>query len=139
MGMGYGANFAEVIEQEDLEKLVPKEFNEFLNVCDEDDTSFDEVAERIQQDDFDNISVYYDQISLSLIVKVQEKYLKLCAAFKRKTKLTLELNYHNSEDQGDRYDDVSGHYWSVDGLYQLSPAGKKLSKIVKRKFFVTYG
>ena len=128
MGMGYGANFAEVIEQEDLEKLVPKEFNEFLNVCDEDDTSFDEVAERIQQDDFDNISV-----------KVQEKYLKLCAAFKRKTKLTLELNYHNSEDQGDRYDDVSGHYWSVDGLYQLSPAGKKLSKIVKRKFFVTYG
>jgi hypothetical protein len=126
MGMGYGANFAEVIEQEDLEKLVPKELNEFLDVCDEDDTSFDEVAEGIQYDEYTS-------------VKVHKKYRKLRAAFKRKTKLTLELHYHNSDDQGSCYDDVSGVYWSVDGMYQLSPAGKKLSKMVERKFFVTFG
>jgi hypothetical protein len=128
MGMGYGSNFAEVIDQEKLKKLVPKELKEFLEVCEEDDTNFEEVAELIQRDDFDNISV-----------KVQEKYLKLRAAFTLKTKLTLELHYHNSDDEGSCYDDVSGVYWSVDGMYELSPAGKKLSKIVERKFFVTYG
>jgi len=126
MPMGYGSNFAEVIEQEELEKLVPDELKDFLDVIDKDDECLEGVAQNI--DDPDNVSV-----------NVQEKYLKLRAAFMKKTRLELELRFHDSDDAGDCYDEVNGAFWSVDGMYQLSPAGKKMSKVIERKFFVTHG
>ena len=59
------------------------------------------------------------------------------------TQLTLEDHeapfYDHSEDDGDRYDEVSGVYWSVDGMYELSEAGKKMKEYVSRKSFVMFG
>jgi hypothetical protein len=74
-----------------------------------------------------------------------EKELKgllknLQEAFKKKSGgLDLALGFHDSDDRGDRYDEVNGLYWWVDGMYQLTAAGKRFRKDVTRKFFVQFG
>ena len=47
--------------------------------------------------------------------------------------------FHNADNDGDRYDDVSGGFFHVDGVYRLTPAGKKFAGKIERKFFVTFG
>ena len=47
-------------------------------------------------------------------------------------------------DEGDRYDDVNGAYWSVDGLYEetkkFKDFKKKFKKIkIERSHFVNFG
>lgn len=127
MGHGAGSNYADVISWKDLKKLCPKETRAIPNLgflC------------RFISDGFD-------------IRFVDAKILKnswenLKAAFAKATKvgksrLTLSAGYHDQESEGDRYDEVSGGYFAVHGLYQETPAGKKIGKKVTRKFFVTYG
>jgi len=77
------------------------------------------------------------------IAAIKDALAALQSAFMKATKvgksrLELFLGYHD-EESGDRYDDVSGVYWSVVGAYQLSGAGKKYQDYIERKFFVSFG
>lgn len=65
--------------------------------------------------------------------------MNLREAFTKKTGLTLYLGFHNSSDEGDRYDEVKGAYWGVGGMYELTKAGKEMDKYVDRRMFVQYG
>jgi hypothetical protein len=129
MGMGYGAAFGEIIQPEDIEKLCPKQWAAFIKALDEteDGETIDSFAQEAmfgENDPEANSAVVYKQ---------------LCEAFEKKTGLSLGVSYHDSESEGSRYDDVDGSYWWVEGMYQLSPAGKKMEKVVQRMFWVNFG
>lgn len=131
MGMGYGANFAEVIEEKDIAKLCPKEYEAYSETLENSDVvdNLNEFAMEASQGGdlsrFDN--------------EFKKAYEKLINAFHKKTGLHLNINYHSSKDNGDRYDEVDEFFWEVGGMYQLTKAGKKMQKYVQRKFFVTFG
>ena len=130
MGMGYGANYADVMEDEDVKKLCPYYWKRFADAINEDEEMED-------VDDFAR-ELYFDEIDENDSVMVA--YKALCQALYNETEgLEFSLGFHDHEDNGDRYDEVNGHYWSVDGLYELTKAGKKFHDKVDRKFFVTFG
>ena len=134
MGMGFGANFAEVVEPETLRKLVPKEYADLDKAIKySSHACLDGVAQAIQAGDMSKKNKG-DKAILKAIKGVQ-------AAFAAKFPgLSLELGYHDADNDGDCYDDLSGAYWHVDGLYVLSNGAKKLGKKNwERKFFVTLG
>jgi len=125
MSMGYAANFADVIEQDFVKKQCPQEFENFIQALDKnEDITVESFAQNAQ--DFDEKS------------KEGKTYIELCEAFEKKTGLSLYISYHDP-DNGDRYDDVNGILWCVDGVYQLTKAGKKHQKQIERKFWVSFG
>jgi len=126
MSMGYGAAFAETIEEDSIKKFVKKEFETFMGCAEDCKLDLEDFARNI---DYDREDCDKDLL---------KAYDNLCNAFKKKTGLYLNVAFH-SPDDGDSYDEVSGIYWNVDGMYQLTPAGKKMEKCVNRKFFVTFG
>ena len=91
-------------------------------------SSEEEFAQKAQREDLDEGS--QDQ---------QDLYKTLQETFKLKTGLDLAIRFHDSDNQGDCYDDVNGVFWDVDGVYQYSPAGEKFKDFIERKFYVTYG
>ena len=126
MGSGYAGAYADVIEEDSIKKFCPQEFQDLMDVVEEMEGDMGMVARDIEYQDFDEDSDVY------------KCYTKLVDAFKEKTGLDLYIGYH-SEDDGDRYDEVSEVYWSVDGMYELSEAGKKMKEYVSRKSFVIFG
>ena len=128
MGMGYGADYADVIEEKAIKKFCKKEFEIFMACVEGCKLDFEEFAQNSSYTQFDG----YDK---DLI----KSYTNLYDAFKKKTGLMLELSFHDADSYGDRYDQVSGAYWAVDGMYQLTPAGKKMKKYVERCMFVNFG
>ena len=128
MGMGYGANYAEVVEDTFVKKTCPKEHTAFYQAIADKEEDFETVAQNIQLDDKKEIPL-----------KVRKAYIALTKAFNKKTGLNLGIGYHCIEDNGDRYDDVNGAYWCVGGVWTRTPAGKKYRAQITRSFFVTYG
>ena len=125
------AGCADVIEESFIEEVAGKQLAEFWKAVDDNSNfSREEVANDSMCDDLERYGVNSDILS---------KYRKLQKAFKKATKLSLQLNFHNADESGSRYDDVNGVFWSVDGMYALTPAGKKYQKKVNRAFFTTFG
>jgi len=130
MGMGYGAGFADVIEEDEIKKLCPKEFYALRELVDKDDqTDWDSLAR----------AGICCEIEGECGEEISKAYEKLCRAFKKKTGLSLSINFHDKQDEGDRYDEVDGPYWIVDGMYELTPAGRKMEGKVQRRLFVHFG
>jgi hypothetical protein len=128
MGMGYGANYADVVEQDELKKLVPMEFKALENA--------------VLKEDDEDLDFYLSEIACGNDVpeEVQDAYHKIVDAVYEKTKMSVEVFYHNSEDHGDRYDEIEGVFWHVDNLYIENPQiPRGFRQKVTRNFFVTYG
>lgn len=130
MGMGYGANYADVMEDKNIKKLCPNTFQGLVTAIKMDEYAggdLDDFAQLLNTQEIEPDSeahIAYDQLKL---------------AFKRATGLELILCYHDCDEYGDRYDEVNGHFWHIDGVYDLSEAGKKFQDKIKRKFYVTFG
>jgi len=125
MGMGYAANYAEVIEDKNVGVICPVEHRAFMVSLKAHDMTLDEFACNLSIDEGNGIELEND-------------YDKVCEEFHNKTGLHLSLGYH-SRDDGDRYDDVTDGFWQVEGMYELSEAGKKLEHLVQLKWYVTFG
>jgi hypothetical protein len=69
-------------------------------------------------------------------------YRELREAFKKVTGLELWLNYYDP-DSGDRYDELpdggSGFYFSVDGVWQRTPAGEKFKEYIQTGTWTVFG
>lgn len=128
MGMGFGANYVDAVEDKFVEKTCPKEWQALIDAISKSEEfgNLEEFAQVISYDD-----VGEDEARLA--------YNSLVTAFNNETKLDLSLGFHDANDEGDRYDDVNGYFWRVDGVYQLTPAGLKYRKEIDRKLFVTFG
>ncbi len=124
MGMGYGANYADVISEKDLSEIIGGDLvSKFYKAIDDADIT---ISDWINDwENCDSIAVY------NAITEIVD-------AFNDKTGLYVSLQYH-AEDDGDIYDEISGYFWAVEGMYTLSDAGKKLEDKVTRNCFVSFG
>jgi len=125
MGMGYGANFADCISETDLADIVGNDLiNAFYEAADA--AEIDDLCDWVNDwENCDSTAVY------TAITKIEQ-------VFHEKTGLEVSLQYHSEED-GDRYDEITGYFWAVDGMYVLSDAGQKLESKVVRNFYVSFG
>lgn len=121
MSMRSYAYCAEVIADESVKMICPLEYRELM------------VTLENHNHDLDDLAILFSRGDLPEDDE-QEAYDKLKESFDKKTKLKIGL-YNNSDDEGD----IQGHYFSVDGMYKLTPAGKKYNNIVGREFFIGCG
>ncbi len=144
MGMGHAANFADVITVENLKKICPDTWDAFESLCEKHvDNGWEGFIYGIYQE-----TPYYDKNGddiedVGIIADLDKSYQTLVNDFHDRTGLDLDCGYHDSENCGDRYDDVDGAYFHVDGCYVESPELKSTKEqygdLIERNFFVTYG
>lgn len=131
MGMGYGANYAYTCKTSLIERLCPAEYKSFYARLD------DEAL------DFDSFAMYFDQED-PCVETIRPAYDNLRIAFYNATDtggeggLYLGVAYHDQEE-GSRYDDVTGGYWTLEGVVKRTPAGKRFADEIEKSFFVTFG
>lgn len=140
MGMGYGANIDMVIEQSDIKKIVPYEFENFLLTVENFGVPLDSVADAIDNsweiEELDEDETQQDDIL--------NAWDKVANAFRSKTGIRLWIRYH-SPDMGSRYDDISGVFFVLDwrDCMEESPELKMLRQVDEvnpgLKYWVTYG
>ena len=126
MGMGTCAAQVYVIDSEDVRKLCPKEYRALMKAIKEEGTTLEKVAYTW---DFECACPGWD---------IEKALTNLVYLFGENTGLSLCLCYYDP-DKGDRYDTIDEAYWSVDGVYELTPAGKKYQDIIRRETYVIYG
>lgn len=126
MGMGHFANYADTVEQLFVEEVCGLELGAFLGALKTAGVELEHFARDNEYGEGD----WGDE--------VDQAYCELVENFEKATGLTLSVEYH-SENDGDRYDDVTGVYWEVSGVYQRTPAGEKYAAKITRAFFVTFG
>lgn len=130
MSMGSMANFAETVEQDFVKKTCPKEFNALIEAVDKDeDISIEALAIDIE----DSPAEFNKEI--------RKAYKALKSAFKKKIGIDIRIAFHDSDDNGDIYDDINGVFWVLDfsSVYQMTPAAKKIKDKIKRAFYVVWG
>jgi hypothetical protein len=127
MGMGYAANYCDTTSQDFVKEQCPQEYENFIQALDNRDISVQEFSE-----------TWRDYSTKEEKTEHFKAYRVLCDTFRQKTGLELYLDYHNPDD-GDRYDDVNGVLWCVDGVYELTKAGKKHQKQIQRVNWVSFG
>ena len=140
MSMGYTAGYADVVDEKFVKQTCPKQFRAFMRRLDKEAVTTEvSLTSGVQQgldlDTFAREAMYGENCGSDTLRK---KYAELCDAFEKATGLTLSVDFHDRED-GDRYDDVYGHYWAVGNVYKRTTAGKKWDRMITRAFFVNYG
>jgi len=137
MSYGATANSAEVIEIDFIEEICQDELDDFLEFVNE-FGSLDAFAQEkpfhsspidesfgSQNDNIWDCEFVNEEQEEKLYKELCEKWNKLSSVFEKRTGLQLDVGYHNREDEGSLYDEVSEVYWRVYGVYVLSDAGKK--------------
>jgi len=126
MGMGYGADYADIVEESFLQTTCPLEFKELDKLLNKHEIDWEEFAREAMYGEYD-------------IEEIEKAFVKLQNKFEKDTGLELLIGFHDQHDEGDRYDEVNGVYWHVGGVYELTEAGKKFEENINRKMFVTFG
>ena len=132
MGMGYAGYQVYVMEWNDIRAIVLMEaavFEERLKAA---DLNMDDFCRAMKWDDWDED----DQTILDAWDKVDEAFTKATAV--EKTGLELEPDYHDP-DEGSRYDGVEYGFFTVEGVHQLTAAGKKYEEMIDRRNYVEFG
>jgi hypothetical protein len=71
--------------------------------------------------------------------EIEALFSSLCSEFNKETGLFLNIGYHNSSDEGSRYDDVDGFFWEVHGVYERTPAAVKNAELISPASYVIFG
>ena len=130
MSMGHSACTAWTISDEDCAKVCKKAWNNMVLALGDKNMSLDELAQHIDMDDYD-IDV--------VPVYIMDAVHGFRKAFEKKTGLSISLGYHNSDDEGDRYDDIDGHFWDLGGVTYMTAKAKRLGEKIKFSTWVTFG
>lgn len=144
MSMGYSANYADVIKNKTLGKIIGdndlvedfvKKYDAFDR--DEDELSYDDLNDDLNCGEDSDC----DSEGLKELRKVWDN---IRMAFNKETGLTLELDYHSKKEGDAHYDEVDGMVFCVRGLYQPTENYKTMmkkfgKKVVERKFYVSFG
>lgn len=155
MGMGSFAVSSFVIGYDDLKKICPKEIKAIEKEKHFKDIGWYYIGRWLAWDDINEIEdaildACYDtshdeQYNQKVAEEISSKYnvhvANLKNAFNKKTGLTLYFDTYD-EEGGDRYDnpnDKEGIIFCVDGMVQLTPAGKKYQKIITERRWTQFG
>jgi hypothetical protein len=137
MGMGFGANYADVMDWKQIKKIVPKEARALDRVLKKAGVSLDNFCRAVDREDWGYAEIESDEKTIQQITSAWDSLSKV---FTQATEgLELVPRFHNADNDGDQYDDVSGGFFHVEGMYQLTPAGRKFADKIERKFYVTFG
>jgi hypothetical protein len=74
-----------------------------------------------------------------LIKEIDKAWTSLVLRFNGKTGLSLDIGFHDKDNEGDRYDDINGPYFCVGNVWTKTRPGQKYARNISRKLFVTYG
>lgn len=130
MSSGYSANVVDTVEQKTVQEICPKEFQSLLDTIDKHtDLTLEQVAREVACLEDDG----WPLVAVALNVLLDE--------FAVRTGLDLNLGYHDSRNDGDRYDDIDGIFWYLDfhSVWQKTKEAKKLGDKIHRQFYVTFG
>ena len=127
MGMGYAANYADTVDVSFVMEVAGEELGKFMACLINEGVDLQEYARDCE---FQDVSAYSDELNDALEA--------LLSKFDDKNGLELGLGYH-SEDEGERYDDVTGVFWYVTGVYETTKAGERWKDEIKRCNYVTFG
>src|SRR6185295_12048573 len=135
MSNGFAGCQARIIKLDDVAKLCPIEARQFVEALAATGKSFDEFCQQSQYDELDQ----EDEVFGAVVAA----WDALAAAFEKVTEtegagLQIELNYHDSENDGDRYDDVNGGFIEVTDYFAVTPAGKRFESVVQAASWVQY-
>ena|SRR3990167_4860505 len=136
MSEGYMACYADVVTDDFVKEICPRKFNlfqemkhklELENVLSGEENSFREYLQ--SNEDPEPGTAAADAVGA---------YIALKTAFQKKTGLSLTLSWHDSDNDGQKYDEVDGEFWSVENVYDYTPAGKKYRNKIIRKTYAIY-
>jgi hypothetical protein len=138
MGMGYGACFEWVVSEGDVKGFCEEEFDIVDKLLNKYEVAWEDLAIAIRYDDVIN------ELEDNQSDEIYFAFKQLVKKFKEKTDLTMDLGYHNRDDDGDRYDEVDGYFFVVNfsEIYQLTPVGQKAKEKgidIGVKTYVSYG
>ena len=122
MSMGNYANYADVIQEGAIWHVVQKEWDALLQAVINSGEDWEDIARDLGSEDTDKDSAVY------------KAYVSLQKAFLDKTGLELAVDCRYETEGVD-----DGAYWFVDGMYELTPAGKKMQRYVDREMWTTFG
>lgn len=164
MGMGFIGSYAEVIEPDKLAAIAPAAWQGIQSLLTEDVADGEQDlflqvmaylwmpdqygADMINDNWLKPESPLYsgaDEEAFEQRVKLYEDAFDLlrkefeAATAVGDSKLELYMGYHDCDAEGDRYDEVDGAYFWVDGCYDPTPAAKGLLKdgTIECRWFVT--
>jgi len=130
MGMGNYPNYADTISIDFVKEICNQEYLALDDALGDADLLFDDFC-------------YYKHIEQELETDTEKQrenidkaWDRLKAAFDKETGLELHIVFANAEDRGDELD---GGSFAVEGVYQLSPAGKKYKDKIERKAWNNFG
>ena len=129
MGMGYGANFAYTISIENMRKFFPNEMAKLEKEIEEEDKDLDYFFRYV--DEFEDAPV---MLALKKLQKAFEDFTRVGDEC-----LTPYPAFHDSVEEGDRYDDVDGAFFDIDGAEKLTEPAKKFADYLEKSFWVTFG
>lgn len=141
MGMGYAANNVLALNEKKLRNEFKQAFKALDEVLKSAGVDFEDLAAAAQYDM--PLSDECEDITDAQEADIFNALNALTEEFKNVYDLTLYLEYHNSEDEGDRYDDIDGAVFTINHseAYTITPKAKTLKDEIgfEDKFFVTYG
>jgi len=137
MSMGYSANYADVIEEKEFEKFpkVWEALQTLKNELKKHNIPYDRFAQYIK----------YSESFITDDKEVEKQINVLYETVRREfmiyTNVSVNIDYHNSAEYGDKYDDVDGVFWWVSGIYMLTKEGAALTRkaSINRCTWVTFG
>lgn len=125
--MSYDAypNCADVVSEDFIKEQIPKTFQKFLDVLDNEGTDITDFAFNVNNGDVDE--------------KIMDCWEEVQKEFKTKTSLIVGLDFH-SPDEGNRGDEVEyGAIFYVYGVWQYTKAGDKFRGKIQHLKWVTFG
>ena len=133
MGSGYSACRVTVLDNEYAETF--EEWRDLVNLV---GNKLDEFARFVANDDWPDADD--EDWDAGVFEQAKQLHGRFCEAFSRRhPDLSVYLNYHNSSECGDRYDDVNGYFLEVTGFWVVSPEGEKIKEHVLDCGFVQFG
>jgi hypothetical protein len=108
---------------------------------DEDDDDWEDWGEDDEEEDESITPEEEEELTKRITAELFSVWERVCNDFSAKTKLDLTLCYHDSNEEGDRYDEIDGLVYLVTKVVTFTKPGKEQVDAgnIRKVFWVTYG
>lgn len=136
MSTGFAANHADVIPIPTVAELCPDEVEEFVAAA----------ARTFPEQDIADVEAALALLATELACgddevhggEVVAAWKALAWRFRQRTGLEIGVDFHDPTNGGP-YDEVEGAFLTVEGMYEVSPAGRPFVGVVERRSWVSFG